>query len=185
MIGTKFGLSHFISSITRVSEEFLLGKELSGAPIAARMAWAAKRKITREENIAYCLLGIFAVRLPLLYEEGGRNAIFRLQEELLRTSDDQSLFAWQADDDFIFTSATESRIPELQRSHRSLCYYSDFTPGILRLRRRSSCGIGALSDTLNLGNVSKSFKFLPRAAYDLVASNEYFTEAGLLPCSGI
>jgi hypothetical protein len=57
------------------------------------MSWAANRNKTREEYMAYCLLGIFGVNKPLLYGEGGR-AFIRLQEEILKESDDQSIFAW-------------------------------------------------------------------------------------------
>ncbi|KAE8332906.1 heterokaryon incompatibility protein-domain-containing protein [Aspergillus sergii] len=46
-----------------------------------------------DENIAYCLMGIFNVNMPLLYGEGEK-AFTRLQEELMKDSDDQTLFAW-------------------------------------------------------------------------------------------
>jgi hypothetical protein len=42
--------------------------------------------------MAYCLLGIFDVNLPLLYGEGSK-AFHRLQEEILKISNDHSLFA--------------------------------------------------------------------------------------------
>jgi hypothetical protein len=58
------------------------------------MSWASKRVTTRTEDIAYCLIGIFGANLPLLYGEGER-AFIRLQEEIMRSSDDQSLFAWR------------------------------------------------------------------------------------------
>lgn len=58
------------------------------------MSWAAKRETTRPEDIAYCLLGIFGINMPLLYGEGTR-AFLRLQEEIIRYYDDQSLFAWR------------------------------------------------------------------------------------------
>lgn len=57
------------------------------------MSWAAKRTTSRREDIAYCLMGLFGVHMPLLYGEGDR-AFLRLQEEILKTSDDHSLFAW-------------------------------------------------------------------------------------------
>ena len=57
------------------------------------MSWAAKRKTTRVEDEAYCLLGLFDINMPTLYGEG-RNAFYRLQEEIMRTSVDPSLFAW-------------------------------------------------------------------------------------------
>jgi hypothetical protein len=58
------------------------------------MSWMAGRKTTREEDIAYCLLGIFDINMPLLYGEGS-NAFKRLQEEIIKQSTDHSLFAWQ------------------------------------------------------------------------------------------
>jgi hypothetical protein len=58
------------------------------------MSWAAKRETTRIEDKAYCLLGIFGVNMPLLYGEG-QMAFIRLQEEIMKDSDDQSLFAWE------------------------------------------------------------------------------------------
>lgn len=45
------------------------------------------------EDTAYCLMGIFDVNMPLLYREGDR-AFLRLQHEILRASEDKSLFAW-------------------------------------------------------------------------------------------
>jgi hypothetical protein len=61
--------------------------------VAQRMSWAAKRHATRTEDVAYALLGIFEINMPLLYGEGSR-AFLRLQQEIFRTSNDQSLFAW-------------------------------------------------------------------------------------------
>ncbi|MCJ1239951.1 hypothetical protein MMC14_007950 [Varicellaria rhodocarpa] len=68
------------------------------------MSWAAKRETTRIEDIAYCLLGIFGVNLPLLYGEGER-AFIRLQDEIVRNSDDLSLLAWVSSKDGIPANA--------------------------------------------------------------------------------
>ena len=57
------------------------------------MSWAANRMTTREEDRAYCLMGIFGVKLPTLYGEG-MMAFQRLQEEIMRLHDDSTLFAW-------------------------------------------------------------------------------------------
>ncbi|KAK3644340.1 hypothetical protein LTR56_005432 [Elasticomyces elasticus] len=67
------------------------------ASIACRMSWAAQRTTSRVEDVAYSLLGIFDVYIPALYGEG-ENAFRRLQEELIRRSDDQSVFAWACPD---------------------------------------------------------------------------------------
>lgn len=38
-------------------------------------------------------MGIFGVNMPLLYGEGGQRAFLRLQDEILKATDDQSIFA--------------------------------------------------------------------------------------------
>ncbi|KAE9966843.1 hypothetical protein EG328_008597 [Venturia inaequalis] len=67
--------------------------------IAQRMSWASQRQTTRKEDTAYCLMGLFDVNMPLLYGEGER-AFERLQEEKMRSSEKQSLFAWRSFDPF-------------------------------------------------------------------------------------
>lgn len=61
--------------------------------VAKRMYWASRRKTTRPEDEAYCLMGLFMVNMPLLYGEGGR-AFFRLQREITSITNDQSILAW-------------------------------------------------------------------------------------------
>ncbi|KAK4172092.1 hypothetical protein QBC36DRAFT_338648 [Triangularia setosa] len=58
------------------------------------MSWASRRVTTREEDLTYSLLGIFGISMPLLYGEGSQNAFRRLQEEIIKVSDDQSIFAF-------------------------------------------------------------------------------------------
>ncbi|KAF9695156.1 hypothetical protein EKO04_007039 [Ascochyta lentis] len=58
------------------------------------MSWASKRVTTREEDIAYCLMGLFDVNMPLLYGEG-KKAFLRLQEAIIRGSEDQSILAFR------------------------------------------------------------------------------------------
>jgi hypothetical protein len=58
------------------------------------MFWASKRSTTRTEDIAYSLMGIFSLRMSLLYGESKR-AFIRLQEEIMNTSGNQSTFAWK------------------------------------------------------------------------------------------
>jgi hypothetical protein len=64
------------------------------ACVAQKMSWASARKTTRVEDAAYCLMGIFGVNMPPLYGEG-ENAFLRLQNEIMRISDDESIFAWR------------------------------------------------------------------------------------------
>lgn len=70
--------------------------DIANIPVAQRMSWAASRETTRIEDLAYCLLGIFDVNMPLLYGEGSKSFL-RLQEEIVKNHDDLSLFAWKQD----------------------------------------------------------------------------------------
>lgn len=93
-VGEKSSLGHHLSSHTGIDIDVLRGtKSIAATSIATRMSWAAGRKATREEDIAYSLLGLFDVNMPLLYGEGSK-AFIRLQEEIMKESNDQSIFAW-------------------------------------------------------------------------------------------
>jgi ankyrin repeat protein len=94
-IGTKLDLQQTISEITGIPGSFLLGDELRHASVAQRMSWASMRETTRIEDLAYCLMGLFGIYMPMLYGEGER-AFIRLQEEIMKVSDDHSLFAWRS-----------------------------------------------------------------------------------------
>ncbi|KAF5363156.1 hypothetical protein D9758_008343 [Tetrapyrgos nigripes] len=95
-MGTKYSLREAVSTITRIPPHVFVDKDITSFSIAARMSWAADRQTTREEDRAYSLMGIFGVNMPPLYGEGGAKAFLRLQEEILKYSDDHSLFAWHA-----------------------------------------------------------------------------------------
>jgi hypothetical protein len=93
-IGTKAELCEDLGIITDISQRVFIGiKELNDFPIAERMSWASHRQTAREEDLAYCLLGVFDINMPLLYGEG-RKAFWRLQEEILKSSSDYTIFAW-------------------------------------------------------------------------------------------
>lgn len=93
-IGTKSSLRDLISTITGVHVDALLGKKPDRYSVAQRMSWASKRQTTRTEDIAYCLMGLFSVNMPMLYGEGQR-AFTRLQEAIMMRSTDHTLFAWK------------------------------------------------------------------------------------------
>ncbi|KAK4129154.1 HET-domain-containing protein, partial [Parathielavia appendiculata] len=94
-IGTRTDICGSLSKITGIEVKYLCGlAPLEEASVAKRMYWAARRETTRTEDIAYCLLGLFDVNMPLLYGEG-RKAFRRLQEEIMKTNPtDHTLFAW-------------------------------------------------------------------------------------------
>ncbi|ERF77016.1 hypothetical protein EPUS_06884 [Endocarpon pusillum Z07020] len=94
LIGTKEELASVIHTITGIDENALASvKDMRKCSIAQRISWASGRKTTRIEDLAYCLLGVFDVNMPLLYGEGMR-AFMRLQRTIIENSDDESIFAW-------------------------------------------------------------------------------------------
>ncbi|KAK5636115.1 hypothetical protein RRF57_011827 [Xylaria bambusicola] len=99
-LGTKGDMCTAIEEITGIPRSFLKGiTDLHTASIAQRMSWAAQRKTKRKEDLAYCLLGIFNVAMPMIYGEGGNQAFFRLQERIMKTTRDDSILAWGLSDD--------------------------------------------------------------------------------------
>jgi len=92
--GTKVDHAAVVSDITSIDQSILLRhKDLNSIPVGRRMSWAAGRQTTRTEDIAYSLLGIFGVNMPLIYGEG-QKAFMRLQEEIIRQNNDLSIFLW-------------------------------------------------------------------------------------------
>jgi hypothetical protein len=96
---TKLGskdssLISIISSVTGIDVPYLtVGPGIPDASVAKKMSWLAKRKTTRVEDMAYCMLGLFDINMPLLYGEGMK-AFTRLQEEIIRVSNDHTIFCW-------------------------------------------------------------------------------------------
>lgn len=102
-LGTKDSLGSLITEITQISREVLQdANKMERFSVAQKMSWASRRVTTRVEDIAYCLLGIFGVNMPLLYGEG-EHAFIRLQEEIMKNTTDHTIFAWTSD----FYSFTE------------------------------------------------------------------------------
>ncbi|CAG9951930.1 unnamed protein product [Clonostachys rosea f. rosea IK726] len=99
MIGSRDELASKISAVTGI-EEIYLGSDLSTASIGKRMSWLSNRQTTRVEDLAYCMFGIFDINMPLLYGEGEK-AFIRLQEEIIRVSNDQTIFCWTWDDQYV------------------------------------------------------------------------------------
>ena len=110
-VGTKADLMEDISSATGIGVVYLEGstRTFHDACVAMKMSWASKRETSRTEDMAYCLPGLFGINMPLLYGEGEK-AFLRLQLEIIKQSDDDSVFAWTS---------------------------SELTPGVLAPRPRS------------------------------------------------
>jgi hypothetical protein len=78
-LGNKQSLEKSIQEITGIPIQALRGNPFSDFNITERIRWAAGRQTTKEEDIAYCLLGLCEVSMPPLYGEGKEVALKRLQ----------------------------------------------------------------------------------------------------------
>jgi len=95
-IGTKCLHSRLIAEITGIPETVLTTpprNKIWDFPVATRISWIGRRHTTRTEDIAYSLLGILDVNMPMLYGEGIA-AFSRLQGEIIRKYNDLSIFSW-------------------------------------------------------------------------------------------
>jgi hypothetical protein len=92
-IGSRGSWAGMLSETTGIPEAVLETNDLSSASVAQKMSWASRRRTTRKEDMAYCLLGLFDINMPLLYGEGEK-AFLRLQEHIALSTTDHSLFAW-------------------------------------------------------------------------------------------
>jgi hypothetical protein len=93
-IGSKIDHIELLSTITGIHNYVLDFVSPQSCNIAQRMSWASNRNTTREEDMAYCLLGLFDVHLPPIYGEGAIKAFMRLQEEILKRAKDHTIFLW-------------------------------------------------------------------------------------------
>lgn len=144
LLGSKKDLSSMISERTGIDSHVIMkGEGIHDRSIAQRMSWAAGRVTTRPEDQAYCLLGILGVNMPMLYGEGTK-AFIRLQEEIMKETDDHTIFAWSmaspcsgmlapSPDSFRDCSSTRVRYPTqgaqpFQMTNRGLAISLEITP---------------------------------------------------------
>ncbi|KAF5363018.1 hypothetical protein D9758_012654 [Tetrapyrgos nigripes] len=108
-IGTRWSLRDLISLVTTIPIDVLERRSIDEYSVAQKMSWAGFRETTRPEDEAYCLMGIFGVSMSPIYGEGGDKAFMRLQQEIIRVSDDRSIFAWISEigNPWIFTGREE------------------------------------------------------------------------------
>jgi hypothetical protein len=96
-------LSQIIEDITTIPRRLLSPAGhyafLSSPPLvgqlclADKMDWMSRRKTSRLEDIAYCMLGLFDINKPLIYGEG-QNAFLRLQQEIISQGTDETFLLW-------------------------------------------------------------------------------------------
>ena len=110
-LGTRIELLHDIVVAAHIDTASVEERIWSERSVARKMSWFAHRQTTRIEDMAYSMLGIFDINMPLIYGEGSK-AFKRLQIEILNSTDDESIFAWDpAGNDDLWRSS--SGIPML------------------------------------------------------------------------
>ncbi|KAH9208034.1 heterokaryon incompatibility protein-domain-containing protein [Leptodontidium sp. 2 PMI_412] len=108
-IGTKLRRIDEIHEVTGITKTALETGNIANHHAAEVMSWAAHREVSRDEDAAYSLLGLFDINMPMLYGEGGTKAFLRLQEAIYRYWADDTLFLWT------YTGSTE--LPAMLAEH--------------------------------------------------------------------
>ncbi|KAK7978660.1 hypothetical protein PG988_006150 [Apiospora saccharicola] len=94
LLGDKSSLSEALTRKTGITEEVLRNEKSPRAcSVAQRMSWAAARTTSRVKDQAYSLMGLFNVNMPMIYGEKEK-AFIRLQQQIIASSTDESIFAW-------------------------------------------------------------------------------------------
>jgi ABC-type oligopeptide transport system ATPase subunit len=80
-LGDKQSLSDLIHQVTGIPHQALQGADMDSFSVAERLSWMQDRQTKRKEDMAYSMLGIFGIFMPLMYGEG-THASTRLHEEI-------------------------------------------------------------------------------------------------------
>lgn len=112
-LGTRSELAQEIEGITKIDARYLReahegGTQFRTVCIATKMSWMANRTTTRDEDMAYSMLGLFDVSMAPIPGEGGPRAFARLQKELLKNVLDESIFAWKMPKDRLGAPSTNA-----------------------------------------------------------------------------
>jgi WD40 repeat protein len=189
-LGDKESLCGLISQITSISELALQGHPLEQLPIPTRMAWAANRQTTEEEDGAYCLLGIFNIFMPLIYGEGKENALRRLQREIDGLPPTSLVQHPIKPVDAHFTTSRESELSMISRApafesstvfilkNESVVHAVAFSPTGKQLASGSNDRAISLWDVTSIMSTHLSRKLTGHSAY--VHAVEYSSDSGLL-----
>ncbi|KAF6812002.1 Vegetative incompatibility protein HET-E-1-like protein 2 [Colletotrichum plurivorum] len=189
-VGTRKSLADVIAGAAHIRAEYLYnGKKRKGnsrlaiseASVAERMSWLSRRETTRAEDMAYCMLGIFDINMPLLYGEGSR-AFTRLQEEILKTSTDETLFSWSWSED---DPAAWSSM--LAPSPRSFKHAADYRPVRNELERpvpyaMTNFGLSIRLPIVRVGQMPRSAVDRWLRAFEYVALLSVTTADGYIAC---
>lgn len=86
-------LSGAIECVTRIPCHQLIAFRPGCYRVWEKLLWASRRTTTKLEDMAYCLIGILDINMPIAYGEG-EWAFHRLMEVILQRCDEPEIFAW-------------------------------------------------------------------------------------------
>lgn len=95
-IGPLRHLSAVISEATSIPVAQIRRFDPVQDSVAEKMRWVSQRLTSREEDMAYCLFGLFDVSIDIRYGEGLARAFRRLQEAILIGGTDETIFVWRS-----------------------------------------------------------------------------------------
>jgi Heterokaryon incompatibility protein (HET)/NACHT domain len=158
-LGDKRSLQQQIHDVANIPIPAILGETLSQFDITERFRWSEKRETKRQEDKAYCLLGIFDIHMPLIYGEGKAKALNRLNEEIKRGSkpdrhpvvqneEHKAVIDWLSNFDF---PSQQSDIISCRESGTGLWFLEsqEFTEWLLKSRGTLFCeGIPGAGKTM-------------------------------------
>ena len=84
-LGDKRSLEHEIREVTGIPITALQGRDLRDFDAEERLQWADARQTTQEEDMAYCLLGIFDISMTTRYGEGYDKTMRRLLNNIVKS----------------------------------------------------------------------------------------------------
>lgn len=93
-IGSKESLIDRISDASGINQHHLEPDKHRAACVAVKMSWFSKRETRYPEDMSYCMLGIFGVTMNINYSQGSKKTFRLLQEEILKVSADETIFAY-------------------------------------------------------------------------------------------
>ncbi|KAF7593560.1 hypothetical protein BBP40_011180 [Aspergillus hancockii] len=96
-LGRKSNLCPQLARYTGIDEDVLRGtKKLEEVSVAQRLSWASGLKTTEEQDMAYCLMGLFDVQIDPIHGEKFLSAFLRLQIAIIRKHPyDLSILGWR------------------------------------------------------------------------------------------
>ncbi len=192
-LGDKKSLEVQLYKITGIPVLALQGRPLSNFSFDERLLWARNRSTKREEDLAYSLLDIFGISIPVIYGEGRENAFRRLNrewkyrvEELSQATSNYTKRFGALQQTFEEQSEAVYSVPfspyaKLLKGHRGMVWSVAFSPDSRLLASASQDGTvrlwgtatGALQQTLEgYGGMVFSVAFSPDSRLLASASSD-------------